>query len=110
MREEAAEYTDGIIVIKHPYGCSQMGEDQEATLKVLSQLAAHPNAGGVLMLGLGCENCNFSELGKVFSKEQMGDRDRIKWLKCQDVSDEVEEGKKWSGSLFVMPGNSGGRK
>ena len=104
MREEAAEYTDGIIVIKHPYGCSQMGEDQEATLKVLSQLAAHPNAGGVLMLGLGCENCNFSELGKVFSKEQMGDRDRIKWLKCQDVSDEVEEGKKMVRQLICYAG------
>lgn len=91
-RESAGDKTDGIFVIKHPYGCSQMGEDQKATLRVLTQMAVHPNAGGVLMLGLGCENCNFAELEKVFPKKYMKNTERIKWLRCQDDGDEVETG------------------
>ena len=49
---------EGIFAFPHPYGCSQMGDDQENTRKILSDLINHPNAGGVLVLGLGCENSN----------------------------------------------------
>lgn len=92
MRDEAKRYTDGIVVIKHPYGCSQMGEDQQATLRVLSRMAIHPNAGGVLMLGLGCENCNFNKLAEIFPKGYMENTERMKWLSCQDEDDEVKRG------------------
>lgn len=42
----------------HPYGCSQMGDDQLTTQKILAALVNHPNAGGVLVVSLGCENNN----------------------------------------------------
>ena len=73
----------------HPYGCSQMGEDQEHTRQILANLAVHPNAGGVLVLGLGCENSGVDEI-----KRRMGafDADRVRFLICQDVEDELEAG------------------
>ena len=61
---------EGIFAFPHPYGCSQMGDDQENTRKILSDLINHPNAGGVLVLGLGCENSNIDVL-----KNYIGDYD-----------------------------------
>ena len=55
---------DEIAAFPHPYGCSQMGDDQEHTRQILADLINHPNAGGVLVLGLGCENSNIDELKK----------------------------------------------
>lgn len=80
---------DGVFACTHPYGCSQMGEDQLNTQKVLANLVHHPNAGGVLVLGLGCENNNIEVFKKV-----LGDYDekRVKFLNAQDVVDEVETG------------------
>lgn len=51
-----------VIAFPHPYGCSQMGDDQEHTRTILADLINHPNAGGVLVLGLGCENSNIDVL------------------------------------------------
>lgn len=84
-----AEELDGVVAFPHPYGCSQMGEDQENTRIILSDLAKHPNAGAVLLLGLGCENSGVNEL-----KSYLGDFDesRIQFLVCQDVQDEIEAG------------------
>ena len=82
---------EDIIAFPHPYGCSQMGDDQENTRKILSNLVNHPNAGGVLVLGLGCENSNIQIL-----KEYIGeyDENRVKFLQCQDVEDEMDTGLK----------------
>ena len=79
------------IPFAHPFGCSQMGEDQEHTRKILADLILHPNAGGVLVLGLGCENSGVDVI-----REYLGDYDkeRIRFLICQDVEDEIAEGKK----------------
>ena len=79
----------GAYAFPHPFGCSQMGGDQELTQKVLRGLVNHPNAAGVLVLGLGCENNNIA----VF-KEVLGayDEKRVKFLNCQDVEDEIEAG------------------
>lgn len=79
----------GAVCFSHPYGCSQMGEDQENTQKILKHLILHPNAGGVLVVGLGCENNNI----EIFQK-YMGsfDSERIRFLNCQDVNDEIAEG------------------
>lgn len=78
-----------IAAFPHPYGCSQMGDDQENTRKVLADMIHHPNAGAVLVLGLGCENCNIPIL-----KEYIGEYDeqRVKFLQCQDVEDEMAAG------------------
>ena len=75
--------------LTHPYGCSQLGEDYANTQKLLCALVRHPNAGGVLVLGLGCEN---NHLG-VF-REALGevDPERVRFLNAQDVPDEVEAG------------------
>lgn len=80
---------DAIVAFPHPYGCSQMGDDQEYTRKFLANLIQHPNAGGVLVLGLGCENSNVTEI-----KKQMGsyDTERVKFLVCQEYEDEIEAG------------------
>lgn len=80
---------EGVTAFLHPYGCSQVGEDQENTRKVLAAMIGHPNAGGVLVLGLGCENSNISVL-----MDYLGDYDkeRVKFLQCQDVEDEMEAG------------------
>lgn len=79
---------DSIAAFPHPYGCSQMGDDQENTRKILTDLIQHPNAGGVLVLGLGCENSNIDVL-----KPYIGDHDekRVKFLVCQESEDEVED-------------------
>ena len=53
---------DAVTAFSHPYGCSQMAEDQEAFRRALAALAGHPNAGGVLLLGLGCENSGIEQL------------------------------------------------
>ena len=80
---------EGIYAFPHPYGCSQMGDDQDNTRKALARLCTHPNAGGVLLLGLGCENSGIDQI-----MPHMGeyDRDRVRTLVCQQVDDEIEAG------------------
>ncbi|MCR5674533.1 MAG: altronate dehydratase family protein [Lachnospiraceae bacterium] len=80
---------DGLYYWPHPFGCSQLGDDLAQTKKLLAALANHPNAGGVLCLGLGCEN-----LVLDMFKEALGDYDpaRVKFLITQEVADELEEG------------------
>lgn len=77
-----------VIAFPHPYGCSQMGDDQEHTRKILADLINHPNAGGVLVLGLGCENSNIDVL-----KPYIGDYDekRVKFVVAQEWEDEIEK-------------------
>lgn len=93
LAQKAQEYkrgsVDTVAAFPHPYGCSQMGDDQESTRKILADLINHPNAGGVLVLGLGCENSGVDVL-----KSYIGpyDENRVKFLVCQDVENELEEG------------------
>jgi altronate hydrolase len=79
---------DGIYSYSHPYGCSQLSQDKRNTELALSGLIHHPNAGAVLVLGLGCENSNIDELKKVLGDY---DSDRVKFLVCQEHEDEVED-------------------
>ena len=82
---------EGVYAFPHPYGCSQLGDDQDNTRKVLAALATHPNAGGVLLLGLGCENSGIEQI-KPFMKDY--DESRIRFLVSQDCEDEQEAGMK----------------
>lgn len=79
----------GALCFTHPYGCSQLGDDQKITQLILRGLILHPNAGGVLVLGLGCENNNIGEMKKV-----LGDIDtqRVRFLNVQDCGDEIGNG------------------
>jgi len=79
----------GAKYFPHPFGCSQLGEDNAVTQKILKGLINHPNAGGVLVLGLGCENNNISEMKKVLGNIN---EKRVRFLNAQDFADEIEEG------------------
>ena len=83
---------DDVIAYRHPYGCSQMGDDQENTRQFLANLINHPNAGGVLVVGLGCENSSIAEIKKHYPED--ADESRIRYLVCQEVEDEIEAGVK----------------
>lgn len=90
ISEKLASLT-GAYAFPHPFGCSQLGDDQAFTQKILCGMINHPNAGGVLVLGLGCENNNIAELKKVLGEY---DEKRVKFLVCQESNDEIEEGVK----------------
>ena len=80
---------DGVYTFNHPFGCSQMGSDHNMTRTYLQNMVKHPNAGGVLVLGLGCENNQM----KAFM-ETLGEYnpERVRTLVCQEVEDEVSVG------------------
>ncbi len=80
---------EGVYAFTHPYGCSQLALDQDNTRKALADFAVHPNAGGVLLLGLGCENSGIAQITPY-----MGDYDesRVRMLVCQSVEDELAAG------------------
>lgn len=80
---------DGVYAFPHPYGCSQLGDDLANTQRALAALLRHPNAGGVLLLGLGCES-NFLERQLQFCGEI--DPRRVKCLKTQEAGDELADG------------------
>ncbi|MDY6321719.1 MAG: altronate dehydratase family protein [Succinivibrio sp.] len=85
----AFPHVEDALALTHPFGCSQMGEDQETTRRLLGALSRHQNAGAVLVVGLGCENSNIGVM-----KDYLDASDpRIRFLNCQDVEDELEAGK-----------------
>ena len=88
VAEKIAEKT-GAFFFPHPFGCSQLGDDQSVTQKILAGLIKHPNAGGVLVLGLGCENNNIP-----LFKSVLGDvnPNRVKFMVAQEHEDDVAEG------------------
>ena len=92
---------EGLYTFPHPFGCSQMGEDHAQTRKLLAALVNHPNAGGVLVLGLGCENLTMEQF-----KEELGTWDdrRVKFLVCQESADELEEGSRLLADLARYAG------
>ncbi len=93
MEREAQKFVSGsleaVVAFNHPYGCSQMGDDQENTREILADLIRHPNAGGVLVVGLGCENSNIDEIKKHL---KTWDDKRVKFMICQQHEDEVADG------------------
>lgn len=92
---------DGLYTFAHPYGCSQMGGDHAQTRKLLAALCRHPNAGGVLVLSLGCENLTQEQF-----KAELGayDERRVKFLVCQQVEDEHEAGAQLLAELAAYAG------
>lgn len=80
---------DGAFALFHPFGCSQLGEDHAAMRRLLQNIARHPNAGGILLLGLGCENNTMAEFLADFPDHASRP---VETLVCQHVSDEIAEG------------------
>ncbi|SDC83682.1 altronate hydrolase [Terribacillus halophilus] len=89
---------DGIYHFSHPYGCSQLGDDLTYTQTLLASLANHPNAAGILVVGLGCENNQIEAFKKVIGDQPAG---RIKFLTSQEVDDEFEVGMELIGELVA---------
>jgi altronate hydrolase len=80
---------DGVHAFTHQFGCSQLGDDLARTRKLLAALASHPNAGGVLLLGLGCEN---NQLQALIEEIPNLDRARLRYFSAQSADDEMEAG------------------
>ncbi|MEW5799913.1 MAG: altronate dehydratase family protein [Bacteroidota bacterium] len=93
------ENFDGVFSFSHPYGCSQLGDDLVNTRSVLGGLACNPNAGGVLVMGLGCENLQLDSLIKSIPDI---DQRRLRFFNSQSVADEIDEGMKMVEELFEV--------
>ena len=93
---------ENVLVLKHNYGCSQLGDDHGNTRSILRDAVLHPNAGGVLVLGLGCENNNLYEFKEVLGEY---DEDRVKFLVSQEVGNEIEEGVKLLKEIYEAAKN-----
>jgi altronate hydrolase len=87
--ERYAGHVDGIHALTHPFGCSQLGDDLAHTRRVLASLIMHPNAGGVLVVGLGCES---NQLGKLLIECGDYDKSRLRAFNAQASDDEIEDG------------------
>lgn len=80
---------DAIVAFPHPYGCSQLGHDLDNTRKLLAALMRHPNAAGVMVIGLGCEN---NQLPPLLEEAGLEGASHVVSFNAQDVGDELEEG------------------
>ncbi len=94
-----AQGIDGVHLFSHPFGCSQLGQDHENTRTMLQNMVRHPNAGAVLVIGLGCENNQVdvfrSTLGEI-------DEQRVRFMVCQQQDDEVEAGLEQLHALYQV--------
>lgn len=87
-QETRGEGVDAIVAFPHNYGCSQLGDDHENTKKILRNMVLHPNAGAVLVVGLGCEN-NQPDVFREFCEDY--NPDRVQFVVAQKIQgDEVE--------------------
>ena len=101
FNEKPASVSD-VAAFTHNYGCSQLGGDHENTRKILRDIALHPNAAGVLLVGLGCENnqmAAFLELLGNYNSE------RIKYMECQKANDEIAAGMELIRQIFKAAKN-----
>ncbi|WP_339277379.1 altronate dehydratase family protein [Paenibacillus sp. FSL W8-0426] len=90
---------DGVYHFPHPFGCSQLGDDLKYTQQLLASLVEHPNAGGVLVIGLGCENNQVDEFRECIAPEY---REKVRFLKAQEADDELDEGLRLMEELVEM--------
>ena len=90
---------DAVVAFPHNYGCSQLGGDHENTRTVLSDMVHHPNAGGVLVVSLGCENNQLDAFRELVGPV---DETRVKMFKTQAIKDEIEYGLEQLRSIFAV--------
>ncbi len=89
---------DGVHAFPHPFGCSQLGDDLAGTRAILAALAGHPNAGGVVLVGLGCESNQMRDLLAAADLDPA----RVRTVVCQGVEDELEAGLSAIGELVEL--------
>jgi len=95
-QKAAAEFGVPCHAFTHPFGCSQLGDDLASTQTILARLATHPNAGGVLLLALGCENNTLSDMKSLLAN---ADQSRLRYLHMQDSTDEFADAHRLLGEL-----------
>lgn len=101
--ERHAHDVDGVYAFSHPHGCSQLGDDLGGTRNILAALANHPNAGGVLIVGLGCEE---NQLHDVLAELPPERRPFVRTLAAQSAGDELEEGAALIAELVAQAGGA----
>ena len=99
LKRQHPELADDFIAITHPYGCSQLGDDLINTRKLLTALMQNPNAGGVVIIGLGCEN---NQLSTLLANAIGLDEDRVKSFNSQQVDNEIETGLAFANDLLGL--------
>ena len=90
---------DAVVHFPHNYGCSQLGEDHENTRQILADMVHHPNAGGVLVVSLGCENNQLDAFRELVGPV---DESRVRMFVSQNVEDEVEYGLQQLREIFAV--------
>lgn len=90
---------DAVVAFPHPFGCSQLGDDLAGTTRILSALACHPNAGGVLLVGLGCESNQLTGMLDLIPPER---RERIRVVGAQASADEMADGQRAIAELVAL--------
>jgi len=90
---------DAVVAFPHPFGCSQLGDDLAGTTRILSALACHPNAGGVLLVGLGCESNQLTGMLDLIPPER---RARIRVVGAQASTDEMADGQRAIAELIAL--------
>jgi altronate hydrolase len=93
------EGVDAVVSFPHNYGCSQLGPDHENTRTVLADMVHHPNAGGVLVVSLGCENNQLDAFRELVGPV---DEKRVRMFVCQKVQDEVEYGLQQLREIYAL--------
>ena len=86
---DAPDAVDAVVAFPHNYGCSQLGSDHENTRTIVSDMVHHPNAGGILVVSLGCENNQLDAFRELVGPV---DERRVKMFVTQQVEDEIEYG------------------
>ncbi|WP_062260646.1 UxaA family hydrolase [Endozoicomonas arenosclerae] len=97
LEKHSCKDIDGVYAFSHPFGCSQLGDDHTDTRKLLQCMARHPNAGGVLVLGLGCETNQVAAFQSNFDDSELA---HIQFLSTQQCEDELTEGLRLLESLY----------
>jgi len=82
-----ADKLDAIVGFGHPHGCSQLGDDLAGTRAALAALCDNPNAGGVVLVGLGCES---NQLDNLLALVPERSRAKLRTVRAQDPGDEME--------------------
>jgi len=90
---------DAIVAFPHNYGCSQLGGDHENTRTILADMVHHPNAGGVLVVSLGCENNQLDAFRELVGPV---DESRVRMFVTQKVEDEVEYGLRQIREIYAI--------
>lgn len=98
---DAAGSISGVHAFGHPHGCSQLGDDLSGTRAILAALADHPNAGGVLIVGLGCES---NQIDALLAQIPAARRERIRTLRAQGDGDEIARGVALVAELVALAG------